>query len=473
MVEESPTIARVLARYPDVEPGSLNFPPEAVEWAERDVDLFVGSGGFVTPKKQKKQEPAAASSEADAPAPTSEPAPPAPTSAAKDAAAAATPAPAEEAPAAAASPVPTTSVPAGEASANSAFAAVTVPTATTELHELDLTVWHGGQYWAPYTTYMEDVGEQGMKLVAALNKCERFRNVGLKKGTGFTLSSLKERFGTGILLREFALEVTSEPPREILSSLWFSLRLELPCSPFMPMYQVAVPAGGGPPVCKAVFGMIMLETATMSLLSDNAVYEKVAAPLRQAFGLQKPTGKEAVPKFPRIYPPRGSPFRPLKMHRAKCTIMPSDCDMYRVIFHPQIVGVCERVNFAAGMSFRNEPAVAVYANLSRPANIGDEFEVRVFVEPRSQQKGAPPQTRALYLFAFVARAGSAPVTPAAAAARCVMAAFMVYGSAPGLLFSEDVSACAASKFGVLEAFGAGGPAPAADKTIDLSKCPIV
>ena len=98
----------------------------------------------------------------------------------------------------------------------------------------------------------QDVGEKGLKLVSALNKCERFRNVGLKKGAprsnpllpavprslaklhgpeaGFTLGALKEmergcfcmlrpflhrweeNFGAGILLREFALEMTSQPP---------------------------------------------------------------------------------------------------------------------------------------------------------------------------------------------------------------------------------------------------------------------
>eukprot|EP00913_Durusdinium_trenchii_P015972 g15010.t1 len=58
------------------------------------------------------------------------------------------------------------------------------------LPELPLTSWHEDAYWAPYATYMEDVGEKGLRLTAALNKCERFRNVGLKKGAGFTLNAL-------------------------------------------------------------------------------------------------------------------------------------------------------------------------------------------------------------------------------------------------------------------------------------------
>eukprot|EP00913_Durusdinium_trenchii_P020011 g18809.t1 len=41
-MELSPTIATVLARYPDVTPSSLNFPADAAEWTEKEVDLFIG-----------------------------------------------------------------------------------------------------------------------------------------------------------------------------------------------------------------------------------------------------------------------------------------------------------------------------------------------------------------------------------------------------------------------------------------------
>lgn len=304
---------------------------------------------------------------------------------------------------------------------------------------------------------MEDVGEKGLKLVSALNKCERFRNVGLKKGAGFTLGALKENFGAGILLREFALEMTSQPPSDIMSLLWVSLRLELPCSPFMPMYQTLIPDGGNKPVCKGIFGMLMLNTATMSVLEDNRIYEKVAEPLRKAFDLRRPTGAEGVPKFPRIYPQRGSPFRPVQLLMTSYTIMPSDCDMYRVIFHPQMVSVCEKVNFAVSATFCDSPAVAIYANLAKPAGIGDRFNVRVFVEPTD----ASAQFRVLYL--FTAASGSAGQGVG------TMAAFLVYGAPPGQLYSEDISACAVSAFAGLEAFAARG-ATKADKAVDLSRC---
>ena len=42
---------------------------------------------------------------------------------------------------------------------------------------------HGGAWRAESEArWRQDVGEKGLRLTAALNKCERFRNVGLKKG---------------------------------------------------------------------------------------------------------------------------------------------------------------------------------------------------------------------------------------------------------------------------------------------------
>ena len=132
--------------------------------------------------------------------------------------------------------------------------------------------------------------------------------------------------------------------------------------------------------------------------------------------------------------------------------------MYRVIFHPQMVSVCEKVNYAAaashplgvwilvakvGASFAREPAVAIYANLAKPAGVDERFEVRIFVESKAQH-------RALYLFsapwpsvAFASavqsggrrgRHGGAP--PGAPRPPPSAQAFVVYGAPPGGLFSE-------------------------------------
>ncbi|CAE7742607.1 rsph1 [Symbiodinium sp. KB8] len=189
----------------------------------------------------------------------------------------------------------------------------------------------------------------------------------------------------------------------------------------------------------------------------DARAQQLEAQFRRLHGpAAQPTGAEGVPKFPRIYPQRGSPFRPVQLLMTSYTIMPSDCDMYRVIFHPQMVSVCEKVNFAVSATFCDSPAVAIYANLAKPAGIGDRFNVRVFVEPTD----ASAQFRVLYL--FTAASGSAGQGVG------TMAAFLVYGAPPGQLYSEDISACAVSAFAGLEAFAARG-ATKADKAVDLSR----
>lgn len=50
----NPLIDLVLARYPGTTRDSLTFPPESAEWEEKEVELFIGSGGFVRPKRKKK-----------------------------------------------------------------------------------------------------------------------------------------------------------------------------------------------------------------------------------------------------------------------------------------------------------------------------------------------------------------------------------------------------------------------------------
>ena len=439
---ESPAVSRVLRRYPDVDISTLTFPSDAPEWTEQEFELFVGSGGFLKPKRRRNNGPGIQSNGAYSPRNP-----------------AFIPIDQREAQAAASSSSSSTHKMLPKRETDTPLDYAPGPVLTTPgvavLPELPLTTWHEGAYWAPSATYMEDVDENGMRLVAALNKCERFRNVGLKKGAGFTLNALKEKFGAGILLREFAMEVLGEIPSNIMSLLWVSLRLELPCSPFMPMYQVMVPEGRQKAVCKGVFGMLMLDTATMSVLNDNKIYEEVAEPLRKAFSLKKPDGSEGVPKFPRIYPGRGSPFRPLQVMSTTYTVRPNDCDMYRVIFHPQMVSVCEKVNYAVGLPFGKQPPVAIYANLAKPAGVDDTFNVRIYIEP-------PPfadclQHRVLYLFS-VKGAG-------------VMTAFVIYGPPPGELFSEDISACAAPKFAALENFAATtADAPSADRILDLTRC---
>mmetsp|Transcript_26413 Transcript_26413/g.47633 ORF Transcript_26413/g.47633 Transcript_26413/m.47633 type:complete len:362 (-) Transcript_26413:12-1097(-) len=48
----NPCLEKVLARYPGVDPAALDFPSGSEDWDEAGLDLFVGSGGFLKPKKR-------------------------------------------------------------------------------------------------------------------------------------------------------------------------------------------------------------------------------------------------------------------------------------------------------------------------------------------------------------------------------------------------------------------------------------
>ena len=48
----NPLIEKVLQKFPDVDRNSLVFPTEADDWDEQGLELFIGSGGFLKPKKK-------------------------------------------------------------------------------------------------------------------------------------------------------------------------------------------------------------------------------------------------------------------------------------------------------------------------------------------------------------------------------------------------------------------------------------
>ena len=190
MATDSVLIAMVLARYPDVLPGSLTFPVEAVDWTEKEVDLFVGSGGFLKPKKKKRQVSTISTATLTSPPPPPKAAPltgectePAYSAGRANGVSGGYHSVSLLPSIDALSLVGVAPLPAsgGLSTQSNAPSSVTHPPVAATIAELPLMVWHEGQFWAPYTTYMEDVDERGLKIVAAMNKSERFRSLCLKK----------------------------------------------------------------------------------------------------------------------------------------------------------------------------------------------------------------------------------------------------------------------------------------------------
>ncbi|OLQ00172.1 hypothetical protein AK812_SmicGene17181 [Symbiodinium microadriaticum] len=57
---DNPHLKSVLVEFPDVDAAALPWPAGAEEWEPKDLQLFIGSGGFLKPKKKKAAEAKAA-----------------------------------------------------------------------------------------------------------------------------------------------------------------------------------------------------------------------------------------------------------------------------------------------------------------------------------------------------------------------------------------------------------------------------
>ncbi|CAK9022038.1 Uncharacterized protein SCF082_LOCUS15618 [Durusdinium trenchii] len=49
---QNPHLKDVLVNFPDVVPDSLPWPKDADAWSLKDLEIFIGSGGFLKPKKK-------------------------------------------------------------------------------------------------------------------------------------------------------------------------------------------------------------------------------------------------------------------------------------------------------------------------------------------------------------------------------------------------------------------------------------
>lgn len=60
-MDRDPKIAEILERYPGVQGESLSWPEDVAEWSQKEIELFVGSGGFLKPRRARKAAKAPAS----------------------------------------------------------------------------------------------------------------------------------------------------------------------------------------------------------------------------------------------------------------------------------------------------------------------------------------------------------------------------------------------------------------------------
>lgn len=477
-VNGNPLLPKVLADYPGVDISNLNWPPDAVSWDEKDLDLFIGSGGFIKPKKKKVaaakpivEVPSAEGTQSNGhggyPQQVSlsmvkqdvspSPVPPIERQASKTSTTCSTPDSCR--------PTPKED-PLEEDGGNMPLAALPVEK-SQPVEWFNTTVVPGidGHTVVPITTHLEDLGPEGMRLTAMLNKFARCRSVLLNnKESDLDLAAFMEKHNAGVLLREFACEVETANPAYMMSPmsvLDVHTSVELPIRPFFPFRQKLCGKsqdGKDEIVAEARFGHLLLDMAKMAPLDNAPLYRQVASEVRKLFSLPPPDGDGIVPKFPTLYPKRGRSFRPFKRLQSEYTVCSSDCDMYRVIFHPRVCEICEVINFNVRADFCKMTPTAVYANLAKPVHVGDRLDVHLFVEDE-----ANPSHRVAVLYLFLLQSSgeqgnlsSTTDMRSSMMSSCVMTVMMVYGEAPGRLSSEEVEACGAPNFSKLCQVATGG-----------------
>eukprot|EP00421_Protoceratium_reticulatum_P034656 CAMPEP_0168469446 /NCGR_PEP_ID=MMETSP0228-20121227/58220_1 /TAXON_ID=133427 /ORGANISM="Protoceratium reticulatum, Strain CCCM 535 (=CCMP 1889)" /LENGTH=57 /DNA_ID=CAMNT_0008485223 /DNA_START=83 /DNA_END=252 /DNA_ORIENTATION=- len=52
---DNPLLKKALANFPDVDPASLPWPDGAEAWALKELELFIGSGGFLKPRRKRPE----------------------------------------------------------------------------------------------------------------------------------------------------------------------------------------------------------------------------------------------------------------------------------------------------------------------------------------------------------------------------------------------------------------------------------
>jgi len=334
---DNPLLSSVISNFPDVDPKTLQWPEGANSWTAKDLELFIGSGGFLKPKKKKAEAPKAVASSAP-PAEAPAPAPPVAASAL------------EEKP--------------------SAFE---VPGFSVERHAITM----------PVRVHCEDTTPHGHVRIESLTAyAERIRSLCLKQLMGVSLADLKER-KLAILATEYVVEIVGASCR-VLDTLRLDTTPEFPSAPLFP-WEAAMYSEDGTQYMRGRFGLNLCqisESGAYSGIDEKGYREftkemlKWSNPGRKAFS---PTSL----RFFNAYEISGKPFKPTSLGQATYVVRASDCDMYNVLFQARVPSFLENCGACGGRT----DLMAMYVNIRTSVRPGEELAVHVFSE----------QDRALFL----------------------------------------------------------------------------
>lgn len=329
---DNPHLKEVLANFPDVVPESLPWPAGAETWTTKELELFIGSGGFLKPKKK---------------APAAKPAP------------AASAAPAAPAAPAAAAAVPAVSS-GYSAPAQDNTSSFETPSMNQERHRLTM----------PVRVHCEETAPNGhVRIESLVAYAERIRSLALKQVMGISLADLKEK-NLAILATEFVVEIVGKGIR-VLDTLRIDTTPEFPAAPLFP-WDTEMFREDGSLYMRGLFGLNLCQISSTGAYSgvDETTYRTFTKDLK---GFSHPVKKRFSAtslRFFMAYEKAGVPFTPEKYKQEQYRVRSADCDMYNVLFQARVPSMMETCHPGEAMSF--------YVNIRMSVRPGDVLQVHVF-----------------------------------------------------------------------------------------------
>ncbi|CAK9025281.1 Hypothetical protein SCF082_LOCUS17013 [Durusdinium trenchii] len=333
---QNPHLKDVLVNFPDVVPDSLPWPKDADAWSLKDLEIFIGSGGFLKPKKK-------------AAAPSAPPAPPRTTGASSPEQAVSGYAEANGTALPAADAAPAVPAPFG----------FETPGFNQEKH----------RFIMPVRVHCEDTAPNGhVRVESLVAYAERIRSLALKQIMGISLADLKEK-KLAILATEFVVEVVGAGIR-VLDTLRVETVPEFPAAPLFP-WDTEMFKEDGTLYMRGLFGLNLCQISSTGAYSgvDESNYRSFTKELSRFADPGKKRFSSTSLRFFMAYEKAGSPFVPEKYVQARYCVRSSDCDMYHVLFQARVPSMMESCHSGEASSF--------YVNIRMSVRPGDDLLVHV------------------------------------------------------------------------------------------------
>eukprot|EP00746_Dinoflagellata_sp_MGD_P002100 gnl/MRDRNA2_/MRDRNA2_104039_c0_seq1.p1 gnl/MRDRNA2_/MRDRNA2_104039_c0~~gnl/MRDRNA2_/MRDRNA2_104039_c0_seq1.p1 ORF type:complete len:413 (-),score=83.15 gnl/MRDRNA2_/MRDRNA2_104039_c0_seq1:72-1310(-) len=346
----NPRLKTVLVDFPDFDASTLPWPADADTWEVKDLQLFIGSGGFVKPKKKKVVAKAAT------PVPNGYPKPVAPEPDQVS--------PKESVPSEFKAPEVTSEPPTkGASDVEERPSSFETPGFSLDRHCLTM----------PVRVHCEDTAPHGHVRVESLVAfAERQRSLALKQIMNVSLADLKEQ-KLAILATEYVVEIVGKGTR-VLDTLRVDTTPEFPSAPLFP-WETYMYDEEGTLYTQGRFSLNLCSISDSGAYAgiDKEGYEAFTKDLKKWCNPKKKTFSPTNLRFFSAYKPVNAPFTPTSCSVHKYVVRGSDCDMYNVLFQARVPSMMETCHD------RYDP-MAFYVNIRSSVRPGDTLDVHIFTQ---------------------------------------------------------------------------------------------